>query len=184
MVLADSRQRITCEGWQGENPAGFGKTLPRVRSGFQIAYYVHYSVFSPWSVIGAALHTIRIPKMMEFLLSIVDAKSFLDVMFTCKLRLVLNYMTVLAHFIYSCSIYSCSIYYRIYGFLSVFSASCGLHLTQFYLSGMKKTSHTPNTSENAKVITEMWWLFYDRWKGHPAHVYWNDRHCTNNLSYF
>jgi hypothetical protein len=27
--------------------------------------------------------------MLEFLLSIVDAKSFLDVMFTCKLRLVL-----------------------------------------------------------------------------------------------
>jgi hypothetical protein len=37
MALAKFRQRLTCEGWQGENSAGVGKTLSRVRSGFQIA---------------------------------------------------------------------------------------------------------------------------------------------------
>jgi hypothetical protein len=119
MVLAEFRQRITCEGWQGENSAGVGKSLSRVRSGSLIAR-IH---FSPWSIIGAALHTIRFPRMMEFLLSIVDAKSFFGVMFRCKLRLVTG----------SCSdIFLQYSIYRIYGSSSVFSATCSLHLTEYY----------------------------------------------------
>ena len=84
MVLAEFRQRNTCEGWQGENSAGVGKTLSRVRSGSQIAH-IHHSVYSPWSILlGAALHAFCILRMTEFLLFIVDAKSFLDVTITCK----------------------------------------------------------------------------------------------------
>jgi hypothetical protein len=64
----------------------------------------HRSVFSPWSILGAASLTIWIPRMLEFLLSSVDvdAKGFLYVMLTCKLRSVLYCITVVA---YSCSIY-------------------------------------------------------------------------------
>jgi len=58
-------------------------------------------------ILGAALHTIWIPRMLEFLLSIVDAKSFLDVMLTCKLMLVLYTACCTLHTVvaYSCSIY-------------------------------------------------------------------------------
>jgi hypothetical protein len=138
MVLADFRQRITREGWQGENSAGVGKTLSRVRSGSQIAP-IHNSVFLPWSILlGAALHTIWIPRMLEFLLSIVDTRSFLDVMLTCKPRLVLLYcITILSHFTRGRSIfllYLPLILRRFDNYLQdhVFRATCGFHLTEYY----------------------------------------------------
>jgi hypothetical protein len=65
----------------------------------------------PWWIIGAALHTIRFPRMMEFLLSIVDAESFLNVMFACKLRLVLCCITMLARTLHTVVAYSCCIYH-------------------------------------------------------------------------
>ena len=62
-----------------------------VKSTFGISDYSHSPFYIlTWStLLGAALHAICIPRMMVFLLFIVDAKSFLDVTFTCKLRLVL-----------------------------------------------------------------------------------------------
>jgi hypothetical protein len=71
------RQRITCEGWQGENSAGVGKTLPRVRSGLRLLTFTPFSILTLVAILGAALRTIWIPRMLEFSLSIVDAKGFL-----------------------------------------------------------------------------------------------------------
>jgi hypothetical protein len=38
MVITEFRQRITRERWQGEDSAGVGKTLSRVRPGSQISH--------------------------------------------------------------------------------------------------------------------------------------------------
>jgi hypothetical protein len=77
--------------------------------------------------------------MLEFLLSIVDAKSFLDVMFTCKLELLLYSITMLmlAHFTYGCSMFlqhsSLTLwFFDNYLQYDVFRATCGLHLTEYY----------------------------------------------------
>lgn len=52
-----------------------------------LRFTIRYS--HPSSILGVALHTIWIRRMLEFSLSTVDAMSFLDVVFMCKLRLAL-----------------------------------------------------------------------------------------------
>lgn len=76
--------------------------------------------------------------MLVFLLSIVDARSFLDIILTRQLRLVLLYcITMLSYFTRGRSIfllYLLLILRRFDNYLQdhVFRTTCGLHLTEYY----------------------------------------------------